>query len=114
MISTPIIQNGKQISKKIEIYTNFFIPEDPKFKFILEGLDQEAPFEKTTSISEIRNAKGEIVYRDVSIEKKIDESQMIEIKSFVNFYFEKAIYLVTQIITSLRKNKFLYLTLEQL
>jgi len=111
-VVTPIIQNGKETSKKIEILTNFYIPKNPIFNFIFEGLDQETPFGKTTSISEIKNEDGKIMYRDFSLEKKIDESQMIEIKSFVNFYYEKALFFVTQIITSLRKINFTYLTLE--
>jgi hypothetical protein len=108
----PCIQNGKKISKKIEMVTNFFIPKDPKFEYILEGFDQEPPFIESTSIYEQKNADGEVVNREVSIEKKINEDQMIEIKSFVNLYFEKAVVLVTEIIISLRKSRFTYLTLE--
>jgi len=108
----PCIQNGKKISKKIENVSNFFIPKDPKFEYILGGFDQELPFKELTITHEQKNADGAVVYRDVSIEKKIDENRMIEIKSFVNLYFEKAVVLVTEIITSLRKSRFTYLTLE--
>lgn len=106
------IKNGKQISKKIKNVSNFFIPREPKFKFILGGFDHDLPFEELTITHEKKNVDGAVVNRDVSIEKKIDVTRMIDVTSFVNLYFGKAVVLVKEIIGLLRKSRFTYLTLE--
>ena len=104
----PSIQTDEKISKKKKIVSSFFIPKNPKFKYVLKGIDHEVTdMTKITYVYEEKNAEGEGIMREEAI-----TDQMIGLKAFINLYFEKAVILIIQIIKTLRKNKFTYISLE--
>lgn len=107
-MSIPVIRNGKKVSKRIENVASFFIPRSPKFEYILKGFRQEPFVEKTTSVFEIKDADGKVMQREVCISKAVDETRMIEIRSFVDTYLDKATSLIIQTIGILRKNRFMH------
>lgn len=104
----PIVRDGKQTSKRIENIASFCIPKHPTFTDFAREIDEDPFAEEETIESEIRDQDGRVVERDISIAKKVDHSQLIDIKEFTRTCLSNAISFAMETIQVLRKRQFAY------